>query len=91
MKLRVRVFPGSKNNKITIVKGDEMRIHVTEKPISGKANQAAIRLISKSFGVRKSDIIIHSGERNKNKTFILLGVDEIEIRKKISDIAGQEP
>jgi hypothetical protein len=43
------------------------RIKVTAKPDRGKANEAAISLLSKYFHVKKQNIIIISGALSRDK------------------------
>ena len=90
--LRVKVIPGSKFNKLAAGPDtDCLKIHVTAKPISGKANQSVINLLSKKMKIKKSSIQIISGEKNREKTIRIDGIDEIEFKRILSQALSQEP
>lgn len=44
-----------------------LKIKLKSPPIDGAANAELIKLLSKTFGVSKSEIAIISGETSKNK------------------------
>lgn len=76
LRFTVRVTPKAGRNKIQSVMRDAdgnllLKIAVTEVPEDGKANQAVIKLLSKSFGVAKSDIEILSGETARVKKLFM--------------------
>ena len=67
MLIDVKVVPGSsKNELVKTEKG--YRARVTCAPVDGKANEALVVLLSKEFGIPKSDIEIIKGRSNRNKT-----------------------
>jgi uncharacterized protein (TIGR00251 family) len=50
-----------------------LRIHVTEAPEKGKANEAVVKLIAKALRLPKSAIEVVSGESDRNKTVAIRG------------------
>jgi len=52
-------------------------------PEKGKANRAIAELLAKTLGLKKSQITLLSGETDSHKKFLLTGVTEEEIRRKI--------
>ncbi|RDB35029.1 MAG: DUF167 domain-containing protein [Spirobacillus cienkowskii] len=44
-----------------------LRVYVTAPPEDGKANDAVIKLIAKSFGVSKSSVSIIKGQTSREK------------------------
>ncbi|MEM3020032.1 MAG: DUF167 domain-containing protein [Candidatus Micrarchaeaceae archaeon] len=67
MRIKVRVTPNSKSNAMERLEDGTYRIKVTAKPDRGKANEAAISLLSKYFHVKKQNIIIISGALSRDK------------------------
>lgn len=65
--LWVIVQPRSSCNAIGDIHDDRLRIRLTAAPVDGKANQALIKLLSKSFGVAASQITIEKGDTSKTK------------------------
>lgn len=68
--ITVRVTPRSAHNRITH-ENNVIRIHVTEAPDKGKANAAALRLLSKALGVAKSRLTLIRGHTARDKTFAI--------------------
>jgi len=73
MKIKVKVIPNSKMNKIDIV-DDVYLVRVTASPVEGKANKAVIELLAKHFKVSKSEVAIIKGLSSRIK---VIDVDRI--------------
>lgn len=67
--LKVRVATKSSKNAIVGVRNGELLISVTAVPENGKANEAIMKLLSKSLKCAKSKIELISGSKSKNKLF----------------------
>lgn len=67
MKIKVRVTPNAKINKIS-KEGDFLKIKVTAPPEKGRANKALIKLLAEYFKVSQSQVVIKSGEKSREKT-----------------------
>lgn len=50
-----------------------LKIKVTQPPDKGKANQAALKLLSKAWGVPRSSLTIASGDKDRNKIIVAAG------------------
>jgi uncharacterized protein (TIGR00251 family) len=71
MLVNVRVVPRAK--KALIKQGEgSLKIDVPAHPENGRANQAAIELLSKYFTISKSKIRILKGEKAREKIIELL-------------------
>ena len=69
MKISVRVNPNARQEKIEKVNEGHFRIWVKEKPQEGKANKAAIKVLSEYFGVPQSQVILLKGQSSREKIF----------------------
>jgi uncharacterized protein (TIGR00251 family) len=70
MLLQIKVIPNaSKTELIKTEAGYKARIQCA--PVDGKANDALIMLLSKEFGISKSDIEITKGKTSRSKTILL--------------------
>ncbi len=67
MRIKIKVIPKAKINKIEILENGSYKVHLTSPPLDGRANAMLIKLLSKHFKVSKSRINIVSGERSRNK------------------------
>ncbi|OGF35047.1 hypothetical protein A2482_01095 [Candidatus Falkowbacteria bacterium RIFOXYC2_FULL_48_21] len=68
MLINVKVSPKSSHNEVTKLDDSHFCVKVTAAPDKGKANDAAIELLSDYFHVAKSRIYIVSGKTSRNKT-----------------------
>lgn len=67
MRISVKVKPNSKEEKIEQLSNKQFIIKVKAPAQEGKANSAAIKLLSKYFDIPKSTIIISKGRQSGNK------------------------
>ncbi len=62
--------------------GSGLKVKVTALPQDGKANEELIDFLAGFFGLRKSDIRIVRGEKDKRKT-LSLPITEEDLRAKL--------
>lgn len=69
MKLRIKVIPSAKFNKVEPQSCDNLdyRVYVTKPAEDDKANKAAIRLLADHLNLSQSQILIESGQRSRTK------------------------
>ena len=72
MLLKIKVSPRSSKSEIKKISDDTLKIRLTSPPVDGQANEELIELLSESYHVPKSRIIIKKGLRGKNKIVEIL-------------------
>lgn len=82
LQIHVRLTPKAARNAIQgWTAGPEgqwvLKASVTAVPEKGKANDALVALLSKSWKLPKSAILIARGETDRNKTLILRDIDTL--------------
>jgi uncharacterized protein (TIGR00251 family) len=82
--LPVRAQPGSRRNEIRGEQDGALKVCVTQSPEKGKANKAIVELLSKSLGLKKSQLELLSGETSHHKKFLVREVTLDELRQHIS-------
>ncbi len=65
--LRVRVQPGAGRASVTGRHGDALALKVAAPPIGGRANSECVEFVAELLGVRKSQVEIVSGDKNRLK------------------------
>jgi uncharacterized protein (TIGR00251 family) len=65
--LNVLGTPGAKQDTIGKVKGNQLKISVTEAPRAGRATDHMVRFLAKEFDVSTADIAVVFGRMNINK------------------------
>ncbi|MDR0517978.1 MAG: DUF167 domain-containing protein [Fibromonadaceae bacterium] len=69
--LQIKVIPNASKTELLITEaGYKARIQCA--PVDGKANDALIALLSKEFGIPKSNIEITRGKTSISKTVLLM-------------------
>lgn len=81
--LAVRAQPGAKKTAIVGVYGEgdaaQLKIAVQAPPIEGRANEALVAFLAKTFEVPKSAVELISGELSRSKVFLLRGVTRAQV------------
>ena len=68
MRVNVKAKPGSKRGNLVAEMPDgSLEVHLKEKPVDGKANDALVKVLADHFGVRQRDIRIVSGASARMK------------------------
>ena len=64
--------------------GDSLALRVAAPPIGGRANAESLELVAELLGVRKSQVELVAGEKNRQKRFRVAGVDPDRARDVIA-------
>ena len=78
VRLRLRVQPRASRDQIDGFVADELgldalKVAVTALPEGGKANAQVIKLLAKAYGLRKSDMTIIQGLKDRRKVVEIKG------------------
>jgi uncharacterized protein len=74
MNIEVRVIPGAKRREIKR-DGGGLKVKLLARPLEGKANRELVQYLADTFSVRKSDVRILSGEKERRK-LVSIPVDQ---------------
>jgi len=66
-KINVTVNTNAKDNSVIRKEEDIYKVNVSISPESGKANRKVLELLAKFLQLKKSQLIILKGHKNKNK------------------------
>ena len=83
--LSVRVQPEASKAEILGFREGVLRIRVTAPPEDGKANAAAIALVSESLGVPRGSIKLIRGHSSRNKVFQVVSLDLAQVKQRLGD------
>ena len=72
MKITVIAHPNSKKPRVEKDLLEALHAYVSEPPLEGRANHAVIEALSDYFKVKRSCVILVSGQKSKNKVFEIL-------------------
>lgn len=74
MKISVITHPNAKRPRVEKDLLNTIHVYVSAPPLEGKANKAVIEALADYFHIKKSQVILISGEKSKNKFFDIIGV-----------------
>lgn len=73
--MSVRVTPGARRSEVIDASGDRLRIRVAAPALEGRANAEVERFVAALFGVRRSAVSLVRGERSRDKTLRIAGIE----------------
>lgn len=65
--LDIRVQTRASHNEITAARGERLKIRLTGPPVDGKANSQLLKYLATLCGVRRNQVTLISGARNRDK------------------------
>jgi len=86
MVLLVRAQPGARRSEVRGEQNQALKVAVTQVAEKGKANKAIVDLLSKTLGLRKSQIELLSGHTSAEKRFLIREVTEDQLRAKLATL-----
>jgi len=81
--LTLKILPNAKKNSIESYSNDYLKIKISAPPRDSKANQELLKFLSKTFNISKSKISIIKGEKSRNKTIEIAGIDKETIENEL--------
>lgn len=81
--LAVRAQPGAKKDGVLGRHGGAVKVAVTAPPEDGRANAALVEYLKNWLGVKRSQLVLLSGEKNRNKVFLVRGLTPAELAARV--------
>ena len=77
--LFVRVQARASRAEIVGVQHDRLKVKVTAAPVDGRANADVSKLLAKTFGVGKSQVVIQSGHSCRDKRLYIKSPQKLPV------------
>jgi uncharacterized protein (TIGR00251 family) len=90
VELSVKVVPGASRSRVVGRWGKALRLTVSTPAQRGRANVAVLKLLAATFGVKRADVTIVSGQNQPIKRVHISGVSAREIRAALARVADRE-
>jgi uncharacterized protein (TIGR00251 family) len=87
--LSIRSHASARRNAILGGRDGALRVAVTAAPEKGKANRAIIAVLSKAFGISKSQIELVSGETSAKKRLLVRNIEMDLLRQMIAAVTAE--
>jgi uncharacterized protein len=78
--LAVRAQPGARKAGVIGEQVGALKVAVTAPPEDGRANQALTELLRDWLGLKRSQVELAGGATNRNKQFLIRGLNPEELR-----------
>jgi uncharacterized protein (TIGR00251 family) len=86
--LAVRAQAGARKNAVLGERQGALRVAVSAAPEKGKANAAIQGVLAEALGCKGSQLELVSGETSREKTFLISGIDAVELRRRLAALVG---
>ena len=84
--IRVRVQPGSSQNRVDELRKGVLRVRVTAPPEKGRANAATLALLSRFLDVGVSQVRIVRGAASRDKVVEVAGMDSERLELRFQNL-----
>jgi uncharacterized protein (TIGR00251 family) len=82
--LPVRAQPGARKAAVVGEHGGALKVAVTVPPEGGRANEALREVLCAALGLKRSQIELLSGQRSRDKHFLIHGLTSDELHLRVS-------
>jgi len=86
--ITLRVTPSASRDAVVGWQGDVLRLRVAAPAQRGKANEAVLRLLAAALGIERRRLRIVRGHTSRQKVVSVDGLDEAEIRARLSSASS---
>jgi uncharacterized protein (TIGR00251 family) len=88
-RIELRVVPGAARPGLVGRHGTSWKIKVAEPPEAGRANDAVVRVLAESLGLRRRDVSIVSGHGSRDKVVAVEGLSAVEVAERLASAAPE--
>ena len=88
--LPVQAQPKSRKDQIIGWHAGRLKVQVTQAPEKGKANQALIKLLARSLGLKRRQIQLVSGDTSPQKLFRIEEISADDLLSRIRAAGGED-
>ncbi len=79
----VKVVPRAKRDEIVGVEGDALKVRLNAPPVEGKANEALVKFLAATLGVKRTEVEILRGETTRHKLVRVRGMSGRSLNEKL--------
>jgi hypothetical protein len=84
--LDIRVHPASSKRRIEYMPRGKLQVYVHSPAQEGRANREALKVIAEGLGLKRSQIELAAGNRSRDKTIKISGMDEETLHKRLENL-----
>ncbi len=84
--LAIKVVPNASKTEIVGWLGEALKVRLQAVPEDGKANKVLLKLMSKTLGINRAQVMLESGDFSPIKRIRLRGLTELEVAKRLGAV-----
>jgi uncharacterized protein (TIGR00251 family) len=88
--LPIRAQPGARKQGVMGEQNGALKLAVNAPADAGRANKALVELLRELLGVKRSQVELLQGEKNRDKRFLVRGVARAELEGRIARLLVSE-
>ena len=81
--ISIHLSPRASRDAVDGLHGDALKVKIKAPPVDGKANAYLLVFLAKTLGVPTSSVSLERGETSREKTVMVRGVSEPEIKVRL--------
>jgi uncharacterized protein YggU (UPF0235/DUF167 family) len=70
--------------------GERLKISVAAPPEDNRANQELTDALANWLEMPRNNVRLEAGQRSRDKTIVITGLDQRELRRKLNGLLGRE-
>jgi uncharacterized protein YggU (UPF0235/DUF167 family) len=82
--LPVRAQPGASSSGLRGEHNGMLKVAVTQIAEKGKANKSLVEVLAKELGLKRSQFTLASGDTQREKLFLVRGVEQSDLAARIA-------
>lgn len=84
--VHLRVQPKASRTRLIVEPTGQLRLAITAPPVDGHANRAVVIALAKVFDVPKRSVSLVSGEKSRDKSVFIDGIDVETVSSLLSEL-----
>lgn len=85
----VRLHPRARENAITGILGDALKLSLTAPPAEGRANDACIGFLAEVLRLPRSSVTIAAGHSSRNKVVRIVGMTASTLEQRLAELLAK--
>ncbi len=77
--IAVKVTPGAKRNQVVGFANGALSLKIAAKAVDGKANEALVKYVAESLGIRPAGVSIIRGLKSRQKVLLVTGLTQAQV------------
>jgi uncharacterized protein (TIGR00251 family) len=84
------VTPSARRTMLQGIYGERLKISVAAPPEDNRANQELTDALANWLEMPRNNVRLDAGQRSRDKTIVITGLDQRELRRKLNGLLGRE-